>query len=139
MRVDAVDHVLVVFEDSGAARTALRDAAAIADEHGARLSVVTLINYERRSLGCCLRTGYWNRVLDEVALAEQAAAREILGDRDPAPGFEIVPGSGPDAVRSIVERLGCDLVLLPLRGWFGRRSIRRVRRSVRAEVVGVRA
>lgn len=137
--MNAVDHVLVVFEDSAAARCALRDAAAIADEHHARLSVVTLINYERRSLGCCLRTGYWNRVLDEVALAELGAAREILGERDPAPDFEIVPGSGPDAVRMIVDRKRCDLVLLPVHGWFGQRSIRRVRRGVPAEVVGVRA
>lgn len=135
----SIEHIMVVFDDSRASRRALRDAAAIADEHMARLSVVTLVNYEARTIGCCLRSGYWNRVLDEVAMGDLAAAREVLGDRDPAPGFDIVAGTGPSAVREAASRLACDLVLVPVRGPLGRLTVKRLRRRVPAEVIGVRA
>ena len=134
-----IQHIMVVFDDSPASRRALQDAAAIADEHDARLSVVTLVNYERRTRGCCLRSGYWNEVLDEVALGELASARAVLGERDLPPRFDILPGAGSSGVRRAASQLGCDLVLVPVRGLLGRLTVRRLRRRVPAEVLGVRA
>ncbi|MCL4287599.1 MAG: universal stress protein [Thermoleophilia bacterium] len=128
-------HVLVVFERSRAGRRAVE----LADEHGVRITVAIVIPYERRTYGCCLRSDHWNQLLDEVALEEVAVAREMLGDRDPPPGFEIVPSEDDEALAAVVERLGCDLVLMPKRRWGGGRSIRRLRGTTRAEVQAVAA
>ena len=92
--MDSIDHILVVFDDSPASRRALREAAAVADRHRARISVVSLINYERRTVGCCIRSELWNGILDEVALGELDQARQLLGERSPPASFDIVPGSG---------------------------------------------
>lgn len=137
--MNPIAHILVVFEGSKAGKRALRDAAALGEEHRAEISVVTIIGYDPRTIGCCLRSGYWNRVLDEVALDELALARDILGERDPAPRFEIVPDRGTDTVLRIVTRLGCDLVLMPTGRWRGARSVRRLRRAAGVDVLGVRA
>ncbi len=72
--MNAIDHILVVCEDSRAGRRALRSAAAVADEHRAR-----------------------------------------------------------------ADRLGCDLVLVPVRGFFAGWSVRRLRCGMRADVRGVRS
>lgn len=137
--MNATGHILVIFERSAAGARALRDAAAIADEHGSRISVVSVISYECRTIGCCMPAGRWNQILDEIAIDEIGSAREILGERDPAPRFEIVPDAGAETVPNLVERLGCDLVLKPTRRWFGTRSVRRLRQSVPIDVLGVRA
>lgn len=132
-------HILVVFENSRAGKRALRDAVAIADEHGGRISVAIIVEYERPTYGCCLRSVQWNEILDEIALEVVAIARGILGERDPLPRFEIVPSDGRDTVREIVTRLGCDLVLVPTWRWGTGRSIRRLRRTLNVEVQPVRA
>lgn len=132
-------HVLVVFERSRAGRRAVELAAAVADEHSGRITVAIVIPYERQTHGCCLRSEQWNRLLDEVALEEVAAAREMLGDREPSPGFEIVPSEGDEALAAVVERLGCDLVLVPKRRWGGGRVVRRLRGATHAEVHAVAA
>jgi len=137
--MNAIDHILVVCEDSRAGRRALRSAAAMADEHRARISVVSMINPERRTVGCCMRSDQWNRILDEVAHEQLDSARGVLGERDPAPRFEIVPAIGSRALRRVADRLGCELVLMPVRGLFARWSVRRLRRGMRAEVCGVRS
>lgn len=133
-----IEHILVVFDRSAAARRALLDAAAIADEHDAEISVVTLIEPERRTLGRCLRSGYWNRVLDEVARADLEAAAAMLGDRDPVPRFDVIRRAGGRGLRDAVATLGADLVLVPRRGPLPGLSLRRLRRGLEAEVVGVR-
>ncbi|MEZ5074188.1 MAG: universal stress protein [Solirubrobacterales bacterium] len=135
----AINHVLVVFERSRAGRRAVELAAAHADEHGARITVAIVIPYERRTYGCCIRSAHWNLLLDEVALEEIAIARDMLDGREPSPGFEIVPAEGDEALAAVVERLGCDLVLMPKRRWGGGRIIRRLRDSTRAEVQAVAA
>jgi len=136
--VAEADHILVVFENSGAGRRALDEATAIADEHRARISVAIIVAYERRSRGCC-RSVQWNEILDEIALEEVAIARDILGDREPPPRFTIVPDRGTGTVRELVAQLGCDLVVVPARRWAGRRSIRRLRGSLDVEVHAARA
>lgn len=137
--MNAIDHILVVCEDSRAGRRALRSAAAVADEHRARISVISMINPERRTVGCCMRSDQWNRILDEVAHEQLDSARGILGERDPAPRFEIVPAIGSRALRRVADRLGCDLVLVPVRGFFAGWSVRRLRRGMRADIRGVRS
>jgi nucleotide-binding universal stress UspA family protein len=54
-----VSHVLVVFDGTESSRRALLDGRAIADEHAAELSVVTLVAHERRRVAaaCPRRTG----------------------------------------------------------------------------------
>jgi nucleotide-binding universal stress UspA family protein len=139
---DGFDHILVVYDGSRASRKALVDAAAIADEHEAEISVVALVDHQRANLGCArcgLAATYWNGVLDGMAGGDLAAARRILGERDPEPRFEIVSGAGPSGVRRAVARLGCDLVLVPARGPLRGRLARQVRRRVTAGVVGVSA
>ncbi|GIK78409.1 MAG: hypothetical protein EDQ89_07810 [Acidobacteria bacterium] len=132
----SASHVLVVFESSRAGGRALELAAAVADEYAARITVAIVIAYER-AIGCCLRSVQWNRILDEIALEEVGAAREILGERDPPPRFEIVPSDDGRGLPSVVERLGCDLVLVPKRRWGGGRAIRRLRGATPADVRSV--
>ena len=111
----------------------------MADEHRARISVVSVINPERRTIGCCMRSDQWNRILDEVAHEQPDSERGILGERDPAPRFEIVPAIGSRALRRVADRLGCDLVLVPVRGFIAGWSVRRLGRGMRANVRGVRS
>ncbi|MFN8162150.1 MAG: universal stress protein [Solirubrobacterales bacterium] len=137
-----IRHVLVIHDGSSSARKALVDAATIADEHDAEISVVALIDRQPAEVGCarCRQaTAYWNGVLEEMAQADLAEARGTLGEREPAPRFEIVSGAGPSGVRRAVARFGCDLVLVPARGPFRERLARRVRRRVTASVVAVSA
>jgi nucleotide-binding universal stress UspA family protein len=125
---------------SRAGKRTLRDTAALADEHGSRITVATIVGDEHHAYGCCTRSVQWNRILDEIALEEVALARSLIGDRDPPARFEIVPGHGKRAVAELVERLGCDLVLVPARRWVGgRRSLRRLRGALGVDVRAVRA
>lgn len=98
-----------------------------------------MINPERRTIGCCIRSDQWNRILDEVAHEQLDSARGILGERDPAPRFEIVPAIGSRALRRVADRLECDLVLAPVRGFIAGWSVRRLRRGMRADIHGVRS
>lgn len=134
-----VSHVLVVFDGTESSRRALLDGRAIADEHAAELSVVTLVAHERRARGCSMSAAHWNRVMDELAGRQLAEARVILARDEPSVSFAIVSGGGADGVRRAVELLGCDMVLLPGRGPLHRRLTRRVRCSVGPGVVDVRA
>jgi len=51
-------------DGSAAARRALAEAAALSAEHGAALTVVTLVVHERQAVGCCVPAATWNRELD---------------------------------------------------------------------------
>lgn len=139
---EGVHHILVVYDGSAASQEAVARAATIADEHEAAISVVALVDHRRANMGCArcgLASTHWNGVMDEMARADLATARRILGERDPEPRFEIVSAAGPRGVRRAVARLGCDLVLVPARGPLRERLARQVRRRVTAGVVGVRA
>jgi len=45
-----VCHVLVIYDGSAAARRTLAEAAALSAEHGAALTVVTLVMHERQAV-----------------------------------------------------------------------------------------
>jgi nucleotide-binding universal stress UspA family protein len=113
-----VHHVAVMFDASAAARRALLEAASIADEHGAQLTVISAVPHDRR-LVCCavctVRRTSWNRAMDDVAEADLTEAGALLGDREPTPRFRAVSGSGVSAVRRAAVELGCDLLVVPRR------------------------
>jgi nucleotide-binding universal stress UspA family protein len=123
-----IRHVAVMFNASAAAERALLEAAAIADEHDAQLTVITSVPHDRRMVCCAachVGAGYWNAVMDEVAEADLAKARAILGAREPEPRCRAVSGSGASEVRREAARLRCDLLVLPDRRRF-RRAVRRL-------------
>lgn len=143
---DHIHHVLVVFNGSAAAPRALLDAAAIADEHDAEISVISTVPHDARKVGCVncgVSTPYWNATLNDLAKKELATARAILGDRHPATRFSVVSGNDTGALRRAVAELGCDLVVLPRRDRFRRRGARRrltrLRRTLAVDVLEVRA
>ena len=57
-------HVLVIYDESAAARRTLAEVASLTTEHDAALTVVTLVVHERWAVGCCVPAATWNRELD---------------------------------------------------------------------------
>src|SRR5215207_9809541 len=109
-------HILVVYDGTSAARRALLDAAALAGEHEAEISVITLVTHDHSKVNCVacgVSRTYWNRTMDELAENDLATACAILGEREPQPRFSIVSGHGAAAIQRAVRELGCDLVLVP--------------------------
>ncbi len=131
------DHILVVFDDSSAGRRALEEAALIADERQAELSVVALVDYDTRQIGCCVPAGYWNGVLGELARGDLSKARDLIGARGASTSFDVAPGGGMKGIERVAERLDCDLLVVPRHGPFGRLSLRRLKRRTKAEVVDI--
>jgi nucleotide-binding universal stress UspA family protein len=143
---DHIRHVLVVFDHSAAAARALLDAAAIAEEHGAEISVISTVPHDPGRRGCAtcgVSRSHWNAMLTELAESELATARAILGERLPATRFGVVSGVDGGTLRRTVSELGCDLLVLPERGRFRRRGARRrvarLRRRLAVDVLEVRA
>ena len=135
-----VHHVAVMFDASAAAERALLEAVSIADEHDAQLTVISAVPHDRRRVGCAVcsvRRRSWNRTMDEVAQADLAKARVLLGGREPAPRFRAVSGSGVSAVRRAALELGCDLLVVPRRR-FSRRP-KRLPPPAAAEILDVQA
>lgn len=132
-------HILVVFDGSAAARQALLEAAALADEHDADISVITLVAHCVGCVASGLSRPYWNHVMQDLADADLATARAILGERDPAPRLSTVSGNGTAAIRQAVDERGCDLVLMPAHGLLRRLRGRQLRRAVGADLLLVRA
>ena len=131
------DHILIVFDDSSAGRRALEEGAAIADERHAELSVVAMVDYDTRQIGCCVPAGYWNGVLKDLALDELDTARDLIGGRQTTTSFDVAAGIGTKGIEQATSRLGCDLVVVPRHGVFGHLALRRLRRRIGADVVGV--
>ena len=92
----SIRHVAVMVDGSAAAERALLEAAAIADEHGADLTVIAPVPHDRRTDGSAVRAvrrAAWNRTLDAAAEADLANARALLGEREPEPRYRAVSGS----------------------------------------------
>ena len=134
----SIRHVAVMVDGSAAAERALLEAAAIADDHEASLTVIAAVPHDRRTDGSAVRAvrrAAWNRTLDAAAEADLAHARVLLGEREPEPRYLAVSGSVVSGVRREVARLGCDLVVLPNRGRFRNGHARRLRRTLAADVL----
>ena len=73
-------HVLVAYEPSRSGDDAVRRAAELAAEAGARLTVVTVAVSEPTDRKCCdTRSVYWNGVLRELAGDELSRAVVAVG------------------------------------------------------------
>ena len=85
----SIRHVAVMVDGSAAAERALLEAAAIADEHEASLTVIAPVPHDRRTDGPAVRAvrrAAWNRTLDAAAEADLARARALLGERSRSRG-----------------------------------------------------
>ena len=134
----SIRHVAVMVDGSAAAERALLEAAAIADEHEASLTVIAAVPHDRRTDGSAVRAvrrAAWNRTLDAAAEADLAHARRSSASARPEPRYRAVSGSVVSGVRREVARLGCDLVVLPNQGRFRNGHARRLRRTLAADVL----
>ncbi len=131
-------HVLAVFQDSDAGRRALRQAVAIADEHGADLSVVALVPHEPSRAGCVgcgVSRTRWNAELDRLAQADLQQAQALVGARHPEPRYEAVSGTHAGVLRDAPLGSACDVIVVPDPGRLRRRHVDRLRQGVRAGVM----
>src|SRR3954470_6732469 len=113
----SISHVAVMVDGSAAAARALLEAAAIADEHEASLTVIAPVPHDRRTDGSAVRAvrrAAWNRTLDAAAEADLAHARALLGARAPGPAGGPWSGSrGPAPSRAPL----CPASAARSRGW----------------------
>jgi len=134
-----VCHVLVIYDESAAARRTLAEAASLTTEHDAALTVVTLVVHERWAVGCCMPAATWNRELDTIVDEQRTEAQAILGSYGRPAHFAAVEGDSACAVHHTAEALGCDLVLVPAHGLFPDRLARRCRRAGCERVIAIGA
>ena len=113
-----VTHVVAAFDGSDSARGALADAAAIAQEWGARLTVLALAPTERPARCCNLQTTSWNAEMRRLAAGDLRRARSLLDGVDAE--FVMREGCGRRALARAAEQLGGDLLVQG-----GRRHTRR--------------
>jgi len=132
-----VRHVLAIYRATPVGEEAVLKGRAIADEHGAQLTVAVVGGYPSRASGCQLRDVRWDATLREDALRELAQARAALG---PTPAhMAVIEGRGPRAIASATEQLRCDLVVAPMPRLAFRGGVARaLRRRTGAVVIGVR-
>jgi nucleotide-binding universal stress UspA family protein len=123
-----VRHVLAIYRDTAAGREVLSRASAIANEHGAELTVAVISGRPSRPGGCA--------VMREEAQQELRHARSLLDAT--AAEFALIQGDGRRAIRAAAEDRACDLVLLPgsrlRRGGRLARTLRQWRRAGRPHV-----
>jgi nucleotide-binding universal stress UspA family protein len=133
-----VRHVLAIYRATAAGENAVREARAIAGEHGAQLTVAVVGGYPSRAGGCQLRDVRWDATLREEALQELSQARQALG---PALAhMAVLEGRGPPAIAAAAERLRCDLIVVPMAQLAFRGGLARaLRRRTAAQVIGVRS
>jgi hypothetical protein len=132
-----VRHVLAIYQPKRTGRRAVREASAIAAEHGAQLTVATVTGL-CGGRGCCaISPGRWERIVWEEALADVEVARSAAsGERV---HLAVIDGAGARAIADAAERMYCDLVVVPvarvsLRGGL----VRALRRRTAVRVIGVR-
>ena len=121
----SASHVLAFFNGSAAAERALIDAADVAREADAELTVLVLAAVEEPARCCNLQTTAWNREMRHLAREELEHARLLLAGGVRV-SFVVREGKGHADVDAAASDLGCDLLVEP-------RSRRRApRRSVLA-------
>jgi nucleotide-binding universal stress UspA family protein len=133
-------HVLAVYEPSRSGDDAVRRAAELAAEAGARLTVVTVAVSEPTDRACCdTRSVYWNEVLRGVAGDELGRAKMAVG-ASAAAEFRVINGrSVPSAIADEAERCKADVVVVGheqgLLPWTGMRRARQVQRRTSRAVI----
>jgi nucleotide-binding universal stress UspA family protein len=128
-----VRHVLAIYRDTAAGREVLSRASAIANEHGAELTVAVISGRPSRPGGCAVSGARWDAIMREEAQQELRHARSLLDAT--AAEFALIQGDGRRAIRAAAEDRACDLVLLPgsrlRRGGRLARTLRQWRRAGR--------
>ena len=136
----APSHVLVAYEPSLSGDDAVRRAAELAADAGARLTVVTVAVSEPTDRKCCdTRSVYWNGVLRELAGDELGRARMAVGS-GAAAEFRVISGrSVPSAIADEAERCRADVVVVGrergLLPWTRMRRARQVQRRTARAVI----
>jgi hypothetical protein len=133
-----IRHVLAIYRATPAGHRVVREASAIATEHGAQLTIAVVAGDGRARRCCGVTGGRWDALLREAALRELEDARLAPGQR-PA-HLAVIEGSGPRAIAGAAHRMRCDLVVVPLAPLALRGGLARaVRSRTEAMVIGVRA
>ncbi len=133
-------HVLVAYEPSRSGEDAVRRAAELAAESGARLTVVTVAVSEPTDRKCCdTRSVYWNGVLRELARDELSRAVVAVGS-DADAEFRVISGrSVPSAIAEEAERCEADVVIVGrergLLPWTRTRRVRQLQRRTSRAVI----
>ena len=133
-------HVLVAYEPSRSGDDAVRRAAELAAEAGARLTVVTVAVSEPTDRKCCdTRSVYWNGVLRELAGDELSRAVVAVGS-DAGAEFRVISGrSVSSAIAQEAERCKADVVIVGrdrgLLPWTRMRRARQVQRRTSRAVI----
>jgi hypothetical protein len=126
-------NTLVIYGASPHGDASLREAARVARRTGKRLAVVALALQEPDRRRCCdLKSGYWNRLMREMAQADLAKARLALDD-DPSVRLDVLGFSGtraPDAIADYAAELEAERIVVAdaRAAGLGRRALRRLRR-----------
>lgn len=141
------EHILLLLVGAPTNDGTLALVASLADGGGARLSVVLGVVDSPLSGGCCgIQAQQWQRLLDDGSRAE--LHRVVVGLRsrgcEPVNADVQVGNALADIVERSLESWDCDLVVVARRHrpWSSagltERRLRRLRRSVRCDVVELR-
>lgn len=111
---EPITSVVVWYEGGPQGRSALAEAHALAQLHGAHLTVVTVATQER-VIGCgrCLQgTVIWNLEMKKIASEDLLEARRILDGADEV-SFEVAVATPVDGLSDVAARAGAQAVVLP--------------------------
>jgi hypothetical protein len=127
--------VLVLYEPSARARTALREGAELTSA-GGELAVVTLAPQAQPNRCCGPGPGGYNCAVREEAELELREAREILGPAARRATFQTLVERRDPPLAAWVAQQGFDVVLLPARRLTlgGHRAARKLRKTRAAEI-----
>jgi nucleotide-binding universal stress UspA family protein len=133
----AIRHVLAIYQATSTGKRAIREASAIATEHGAQLTIAVTAG-ERSRRGCCaISADRWDAVVFEGALQDLDDAHCVVGEA--GAHLAIIEGSGPRVIADAAERMRCDLVVVPVARFSPRGGLARaLRRRTGASVIGIR-
>jgi hypothetical protein len=124
----AAQHLLTLYRPGRAGGAALLDAARLAAETGAHLTVVVPVATPPSGRRCCgISGGSWRRLMCEVAEEEDVPrALALLGE--PPPTTEVVVRAGLTEAAILAaeaQARGCDAIVLPHAARRARRTLQR--------------
>lgn len=135
--MEAIRHVLAIYRATSTGRRTIREASAIATEHGAQLTIAVVVGDRTRCGSCAISADRWDAVVFEGALQDLDDAHFVVGQA--GAHLAIIEGSGPRVIADAAERMRCDVVVVPVARFSPRGGLARaLRRRTRASVIGVR-